>query len=72
MVFGPKERNCRPDLFSQAYPEKNIEQNMLFYLVFVDFTEAFDTVNRVALWKILKKLGCPDRFVDHVMQKYKQ
>ena len=46
--------------------EKCVEQNTPLYVVFVDFTKAFDTVNRVALWKILRKLGCPDRFVDLV------
>ena len=44
--------------------EKCIEQNMSLYMVFVDFTKAFDTVNRSLLWKILKKIGCPERFVN--------
>ena len=43
--------------------EKCIEQNMPLYMVFVDFTKAFDTVNRSALWTTLRKLGCPDHFV---------
>ena len=42
--------------------EKCIEQQMPLYMVFVDFTKAFDTVNRSALWSILRKLGCPDHF----------
>jgi len=29
------------------------------YAVFVDLTKAFDAVNKDALWKILKKIGCP-------------
>ena len=37
--------------------EKCIEQNMPLYMVFVDFTKAFDTVNRSALWTILQKYG---------------
>ena len=31
--------------------------------MFVDLTKAFDTVNRPALWKILTKFGCPEKFV---------
>jgi len=46
--------------------EKCIEQNMLLYIVFVDFTKAFDTVNRSLLWTIPKKIGCPERFVNLV------
>jgi len=42
--------------------EKCIEQNMPLYMVFVDFTKAFDTVNRSLLWKILQKIGCPEKF----------
>ena len=44
--------------------EKCVEQNMPLYIVFVDFTKAFDTVHRETLWKVLSKLGCPDRFVE--------
>ena len=40
--------------------EKVREKNQELYMVFVDLTKAFDTVNRAALWKILKKLGIPD------------
>lgn len=46
--------------------EKCIEQNMPLYMIFVDFTKAFDTVNREILWKILRKLGCPDHFTSLV------
>ena len=43
--------------------EKCKEQNIPFYECFIDFSKAFDTVNRSTLWKILLKLGCPERFV---------
>ncbi|XP_076028386.1 uncharacterized protein LOC143017482 [Oratosquilla oratoria] len=48
--------------------EKCIEQNMDLYAVFIDLTRAFDTVNREALWVILSKLGCPDKFVNLIRQ----
>ena len=41
--------------------EKCIEQNMPLYMVFVDFTKAFDTVNRSAL---CQKYGCPEKFTN--------
>ena len=34
---------------------------MNLYSVFIDLTKAFDTVNREALWIILRKLGCPPK-----------
>lgn len=44
--------------------EKSIEQNMPLYMIFVDFTKAFDTVDRSTLWKLLLKLGFPDHFTN--------
>ena len=44
--------------------EKCREQRVGLYQVFIDLTKAFDTVNRTALWGILKKLGCPNKFVN--------
>ena len=32
-------------------------------IVSCNISKAFDTVNRLTLWKILLKLGCPERFV---------
>ena len=40
--------------------EKVREKNQEMYMVFVDLTKAFDTVNREALWQVLKKLGIPE------------
>ena len=36
-------------------------------MVFVDLTKAFDTVNRDALWKVLKKLGIPDNMLNIII-----
>jgi len=44
--------------------EKCIKQNMPLYMIFVDFTKAFDTVNRSTLWMVLRKFGCPDQFTN--------
>ena len=34
------------------------------YLLFIDLTKAFDTVDRHGLWAILEKAGCPKLFVN--------
>ncbi len=44
--------------------EKCIEQGQDLYVVFVDLTKAFDTVDRAGLWKILQKIGCPAKFIS--------
>ena len=49
--------------------EKSSEQHQGLYQVFVDITKAFDSVNRDALWNILKRFGCPDHFVS-ILQAY--
>ena len=33
-------------------------------MVFEDFTKEFDAIHRETLWKILRKIGCPDIFAD--------
>lgn len=43
--------------------EKCTEHRLDLYHCFVDLSKAFDTVNRPALWQILRKKGCPDKFV---------
>ena len=47
--------------------EKVRERNHELYMVFVDLTKAFDTVNRNALWKVLKKLGIPDNMLNVII-----
>ena len=46
--------------------EKCIEQDQPLYIVFVDFTKAFDTVGRTGLWQLLRKYGCPDKFTSMI------
>ncbi|KAI8490084.1 hypothetical protein Bbelb_321540 [Branchiostoma belcheri] len=43
--------------------EKCREQHQDLYMVFIDLTKAFDTVNRPLLWEVLKRFGCPNRFL---------
>ncbi|BHF76078.1 hypothetical protein SprV_0501917600 [Sparganum proliferum] len=48
--------------------EKCQEMRTHLYSTFVDLTKAFDTVNREGLWKIVRKFGCPERFIEMVRQ----
>ena len=46
--------------------EKCIEQDRPQYMVFVDFSKAFDTVGRTGLWQLLRKYGCPEKFATMI------
>ena len=47
--------------------EKVREKNQELYIVFVDLAKAFDIANRHALWKVLKKLGIPDKILNIII-----
>ena len=46
--------------------QKCIEQDRPLYIIFVDFTKAFDTVGRTGLWQLLRKYGCPEKFTTMI------
>ena len=48
--------------------EKAVEQQMSLYIVLVDFSKAFNTVNRWTLWKVLKAYSCPESFINIIRQ----
>lgn len=35
-------------------------------MAFIDLTKAFDTVHRPTLWKVLRKVGCPEKIINIV------
>ncbi|BHF81455.1 hypothetical protein SprV_0702458500 [Sparganum proliferum] len=71
-MFGPTLENLR--LLSQESapvgaserPEKCQKMRTHLYYTFVVLMKAFDTVNREGLWKIRRKFGCPERFIEMV------
>ena len=48
--------------------EKCLEQNVSLYATFVYLTKAFDSVCREGLWKIMSKIGCPNKFISVVRE----
>ena len=55
-------------IFTAQLQEKCQEQNVDFYMTFVDLTKAFDTVSREGLWKSMAKFSCPAKFIAMVRQ----
>ena len=59
-----RERGTIDMLFvARQLQEKCREQRRDLCLAFIDLSKAFDTVNRDLLWKIMKRFGCPSKFV---------
>ena len=57
-----KGRGTTDMIFSlRQIQEKAREQRKPLYMLFIDLTKAFDTVNRKALWLVLSKIGVPDK-----------
>ena len=50
----------------QQLQEKCIELDRSLYIVFVDFSKAFDTFGRTGLWQLLRKYGCPEKFTTMI------
>uniref|UniRef100_A0A5F8H1G2 RNA-directed DNA polymerase n=1 Tax=Monodelphis domestica TaxID=13616 RepID=A0A5F8H1G2_MONDO len=61
--FRPDRSTIDMVFMMRQMQEKCLEQNLSLYIVFIDLTKAFNTVNKDALWVILSKLGCPAKFI---------
>ena len=35
-------------------------------MVFVNFSKAFDIVGKTGLWQLLRKYGCPEKFITMI------
>jgi len=44
--------------------EQSIEWSSPLYLLFVDFEKAFDSLDREAIWRILRHYGIPDKIIN--------
>ncbi|XP_036356658.1 uncharacterized protein LOC118762220 [Octopus sinensis] len=51
----------------QQVREKVHEENQELFMTFIDLTKAFNTVNWQALWKVLEKLGVPDKMLNVII-----
>ena len=48
--------------------KKRQEHGLESWGVYVDLVKAFDTVNREALWEVLRRFGMPDHFVNMLVR----
>jgi len=66
-----KGRSCADQIFTlRQIMEQSNEWNSTVYVNFIDFTKAFDSVNRPALWKILSHYGIPEKLISIIKLLY--
>ena len=66
--FRARRSTIDPIFTLRQLQEKSIEQQRPLYMVFIDFTKAFDTIDRELLWKLLEHYGCPDIVVKIIRE----
>lgn len=64
--FRPNRGTVDMIFAARQIQEKCREQHQDLYMAFIDLTKAFDTVHRPSLWKVLSKMGCPDKLISIV------
>ncbi|XP_072051734.1 uncharacterized protein [Amphiura filiformis] len=67
-VFRTSQSSIDPIFTLRQLQEKSIKQQIPLYMVFIDFTKAFDTIDRELLWKLLEHYGCPYIFVKIIRE----
>ena len=48
--------------------EKAVKQQQSSYMVLIDLSKSFDTVDRSTLWTLLRRYGCPETFVKIIQE----
>jgi hypothetical protein len=54
----------------QIITELCIEWSSRLHTVFIDFEKAFDSINREAMWKDVKRYGVPTQIINLTQETY--
>ncbi|XP_056020464.1 uncharacterized protein LOC130054522 [Ostrea edulis] len=66
-----KGKSCVDQIFAlRQILEQSNEWNSPLYINFIDFIKAFDSVNRLALERILRHYGIPDKIISIIKMQY--
>ena len=69
--FRPERSTVDMIFATRQIQEKCREQQMPLYIAFIDLTKAFDLVSREGLFKVLKKIGCPEKLLSIIISFHK-
>ena len=66
-----KDRSCIDQIATlRIIVEQTIEWSSPLYLLFVDFEKAFDSLDREAMWRILRHYGIPNKIINMLKVPY--
>ncbi|CAH8514417.1 unnamed protein product [Schistosoma haematobium] len=66
-----KDRSCTNQVATlRIILEQSIEWNSSLYINFIDYENAFDSVNRTTLWKLLRHYDVPQKIVNIIRNSY--
>ena len=69
---GQEERGCGEHILAlRLIFDYAISEKVKLFVLFIDFSKAYDKVPRKTLFEILKKLGCGKRFLSALVAIYK-
>ena len=69
--FRSKKSTTHQAFILNTIVEGRMRKNRTTYAAFIDFTQAFDSVDRTALWFKLSKLGISEKFLNILKSMYK-
>nr|KAG5711941.1 hypothetical protein BaRGS_026382 [Batillaria attramentaria] len=66
-----RNRSCADQIASlRIIVEQSLEWNSPLYINFIDYEKAFDSVDREALWKLLRHYGVPRKIISLIQCTY--
>nr|KAG5693935.1 hypothetical protein BaRGS_008204 [Batillaria attramentaria] len=66
-----RNRSCADQIASlRIIVEQSLEWNSPLYINFIDYEKAFDSVDREALWKLLRHYGVPGKIISLIQCTY--
>ena len=66
-----KNRSCTDQVAAlRIIIEQSMELNSPLYLNFIDYSKAFDSIDRKMLWKIMANYGIPDKLINLIRSMY--
>ncbi|VDP26420.1 unnamed protein product [Schistosoma curassoni] len=66
-----RDRSCIDQIATlRTIVEQSVEWNSSLYINFIDYEKAFDSVDRITLWKLLRHYGVPEKIFNIIRNSY--
>ena len=68
-----KERSCTHHIATlRIIVEHSLEWNSPVFVTFVDYEKAFDSIDRVGMWKLLRDFDIPKKYIVLIQKSYEK